>query len=46
MDHDYTGNVGAILGNIGTATLSVQWGHRIAQLICECIAVRVPVEVS
>ena len=46
MDRDYTGNVGVILGNIGTATLSVQLGHRIAQLICECIAVPVPTEVS
>ena len=45
MDRDYTGNVGVILGNIGTATLSVQLGHRIAQLICECIAVPVPSEV-
>ena len=45
-DPDYTGNVGLILGNIGTATLSVQLGHRIAQLICERIAVPVPTEVS
>ena len=46
MDRDYTGNVGVILGNIGTPTLSVQLGHRIAQLICECIAVPVPTKVS
>ena len=46
MDRGCAGNVGVILGNIGTATLSVQLGHRIAQLICECIAVPVPTEVS
>ena len=45
VDCYFTGNVAGILGNIHTATLSVQSGHRIARLFCECIAVPVPTEV-
>ena len=46
VDPDYTGNVGVVMGNIGSSTLSVNVGDRIAQLVCECIAMPVTVEVA
>ena len=46
VDPDYTGNVGVVMGNIGSSTLSVNVGDRIAQLVCECIAMPVPIEVA
>jgi dUTP pyrophosphatase len=37
IDADYTGNIGVVLFNHGTANFVIKRGDRIAQLILECI---------